>query len=134
MAAILNRYPRVAADVDIPVSDAPDNLRRRLDRLAGWAEGWARELNPKDGTPQERSIRVTEDFDLPIPAQMRGHPLDHCRPRLRHRDAAGVRIPYLGPADLMLLKQQSCRDRDKLDVTALQEILAAQAGEGPVGP
>ena len=44
VAVILNGYPRVTVDLDILVGDAPDNLLRLLDCLAGWGEGWAREL------------------------------------------------------------------------------------------
>ncbi len=124
LAVILNGYPRVTIDVAILVHDAPDNLRRLLDCLAGWGEGWARELKLEDFVPEEGSIRVMEDFDLDIFTRMRGFALDDFRPRLRHLDAGGARIAYLAPQDLILLKQDSSRDKDKLDVAALQRIVA----------
>ena len=37
-------------------------------------------------------------------------------------------IPYLSPADLIFLKQNSWREKDKLDVLALREILAREGG------
>ena len=43
---------------------------------------------------------------------------------LRHLDTDSVRIPYLSPADLIFLKQDSWREKDKLDVLAMREILA----------
>ena len=43
-------------------------------------------------------------------------------------DAGSVRIPYLSPADLIFLKQDSWREKDKLDVLALREILARGGG------
>lgn len=58
------------------VSDAPENLRKLLDCLAGWGEGWARELQP---------------------------------------------------ADLVFLKEYSWRDKDKLDVLAMREIIARES-------
>jgi predicted nucleotidyltransferase len=134
VAVSMNGFVRATEDVDILVHDASENLRRLLDSLAGWGEGWARELKPEDFAPQEGSIRVMEEFDLDVFTRMRGHALDDFRPRLRHLDTAGVRIPYLGPEDLILLKQQSWREKDKLDVAALKEILAAQAGGGSVRP
>lgn len=124
LAVILNGYPRVTVDVDILVHDAPENLQRLLDCLAGWGEGWARELKIEDFVPQEGSIRVMEDFDLDIFTRMHGHTLDDFRPRLRYLDAGGVRIPFLGAEDLILLKQDSWREKDKLDVAALRQILA----------
>ena len=47
-------------------------------------------------------------------------------PRLRHLETSHVRIPYLAPEDLIFLKQDSWRDKDKLDVQALREIVARE--------
>jgi len=41
-------------------------------------------------------------------------------------DSASVRMPHLAPADLIFLKQDSWREKDKLDVLALREILARE--------
>jgi hypothetical protein len=128
LAVIFNGYPRFTLDADILVHDAPDNLRRLLDCLAGWGEGWARELKPEDFAPQEGSIRVMEEFDLDIFTRLRGKALDDFRPRLRHLETGGLRIPYLSPADLILLKQDSWREKDKLDVLAMREILERETG------
>ena len=48
LAVIFNGYPRLTLDADILVDDAPENLKRLLQCLAGWGEGWARELKPAD--------------------------------------------------------------------------------------
>ncbi len=123
LAVILNGYPRVTVDVDILVNDSAQNLRKLLDCLSGWGEGWARELKVEDFVPEEGSIRVMEEFDLDIFTRMAGKSLDDFRPRLLHLDADGVPIPYLGPQDLILLKEGSWRDKDQLDVAALRRIL-----------
>jgi Nucleotidyltransferase of unknown function (DUF6036) len=128
LAVIFNGYPRLTLDADILVHDRPYNLRRLLDCLAGWGEGWARELKPEDFTAQEGSIRVMEEFDLDIFTRMGGKALDDFRPRLRYLETGSVRIPYLSPADLILLKQDSWREKDKLDVQAMREILAREGG------
>jgi hypothetical protein len=127
LAVIFNGYPRLTLDVDILVHDAPENLRKLLDCLAGWGEGWARELKPEDFVFQEGSIRVMEEFDLDIFTRMNGRSLDDFRPRLRHLEIGGVRIPYLAPEDLIFLKQGSWRDKDKLDVQAMREIIARES-------
>lgn len=129
LAVILNGYPRVTLDVDILVDDGRANIGRLLDCLAGWGEGWARELKPEDFLPQEGSIRVMEEFDLDIFTRMRGHALEEFRARLRYLDTSGVRIAYLAPEDLILLKQDSWREKDKLDVAALREIIARTGGQ-----
>jgi len=53
--------------------------------------------------------------------------LDAFRPRLRHWETSGVRIPCRSPSDLIFLKQVSWRDKDKLDVLAMQEIVARES-------
>ena len=131
LAVILNGYPRVTVDADILVHDEPDNIRKLLDCLAGWGEGWARELKVEDFVPQEGSIRVMEDFDLDIFTRMRGHSLEEFRPRLRYLEIGDVRIPYLSAEDLITLKQDSWREKDKIDVAALKEILAEETGQAP---
>ena len=128
LAVIFNGYPRLTLDADILVDDRSDNLRRLLDCLAKWGEGWARELKPEDFSAQEGSIRVMEEFDLDIFTRMRGKALDDFRPRLRHLETGSARIPYLSPADLVFLKQDSWREKDKLDVVAMREILAQEGG------
>ena len=127
LAVIFNGYPRLTLDVDILVHDAPENLRKLLDCLVGWGEGWARELKPEDFVFQEGAVRVMEEFDLDIFTRMCGKSLDDFRPRLRYLETGGVRIPYLAPEDLIFLKQGSWRDKDKLDVQAMREIIARES-------
>lgn len=127
LAVIFNGYPRLTLDADILVHNAPENLRKLLNCLAGWGDGWARELKPEDFGFQEGSIRVIEEFELDIFTRMNGKSLEDFRSRLRHLETGGVRIPYLAPEDLILLKQGSRRDKDKLDVQAMREIIARES-------
>ena len=126
VAISLNGFVRATEDVDIIVQSSPENLRRLLDCLKNWGEGWARELKIEDFAVEEGSIRVMESFDLDIFVKMRGKTLDDFRPNLRHFDSEGVRIAYLSPADLIFLKQDSWRKKDQLDVSAMKEILARE--------
>ena len=126
IAISMNGYVRATEDVDIIISDAPENLRKLLPCLEQWGEGWARELKVEDFVVQEGSVRLIEDFILDMFTRMCGKSLDDFRPRLRHLETGGVRIPYLSPADLVFLKQDSWRDKDKLDVQAMREIIARE--------
>jgi acylphosphatase len=129
VAISLNGFVRATEDVDILVHDSPENLRKMIDCLTRWGEGWARELKVEDFTFEQGSIRVMEDFDLDIFVRMKGRRLDDFRPNLRHFDSDGVRIPYLSPADLIFLKEGSWREKDQLDVAAMKEILAREAAQ-----
>jgi len=126
MAVILNGYPRVTVDVDILAQNSPENLRKLLKYLESWGEGAARELKVEDFQLEEGSIRVMEDFDLDIFVTMRGKTLDGFRPNLRFFESDGTRIAYLSPADLIFLKEGSWREKDKLDVAAMKEILTRE--------
>lgn len=127
LAVILNGYPRLTLDADILAHPAPENLRKLLKCLEGWGQGAARELTVADFPLEPGSIRVSEDFDLDIFVIMGGKTLDEFRPNLRYFDSDGVRIAYLSPADLVFLKEGSWREKDKLDVAAMREILAREA-------
>src|SRR5687767_6525661 len=70
IAVILNGYPRLTLDLDIVVSEEPANIKRLLDCLGQWGEGWARELKSEDFAPVEGSVRVSEEFDLDIFTRM----------------------------------------------------------------
>lgn len=131
LAVIFNGYPRLTLDVDILVHPSRENLSQLLACLGQWGEGWARELKPADFVAEEGAIRVREEFDLDIFTQMNGQSLDDFRPRLCHVETGNVRIPHLGPEDLILLKKDSWREKDKLDVQAMREILAAKSKPSP---
>jgi len=122
VAVSLNGFVRATDDLDILVNEAPENVRRLLNYLSRWGEGWARELKVEEFLPQEGSIRVMEEFDLDIFTRMRGKSLEDFRPGLRYLDISGLRVAYLGPEGLIFLKEGSWREKDKLDVAALKHI------------
>jgi|ERR1043166_2901764 hypothetical protein len=125
VAVSLNGFVRATDDVDIIVNDSPGNICKLLEVLSKWGEGWARELKVDDFVPQEGSIRVMEDFDLDIFTRMGGRSLEDFKPRLRHLETGGVRIPYLAPTDLIVLKENSWREKDQIDVVALKRIISS---------
>jgi hypothetical protein len=124
VAVILNGYDRQTRDLDIIVHPDPENIRKLLAFLSTWGEGWARELTPDDfAALEEGSLRIQEEFDLDVFVKMRGRSLDDFRPRLRYLQSDDVRIPVIAPEDLIHCKEASWRDKDKIDVGALREIL-----------
>jgi len=129
LAISLNGYVRTTEDVDIIIQHTLENVGRLLRFLCQWGEGWARELSPEDFVAEEGAIRVVEDFPLDIFTRMRGKVLDDFRSSLRFLETSSARIPFLGPADLILLKESSWRDKDKMDVQAMREILARERGD-----
>jgi hypothetical protein len=127
LAVILNGYPRLTLEAGNLAHNSPDNLRKLLDCLKNWGEGWARELSLEDFAIDEGAIRVMEEFDLDIFVRMKGKTLDDFRVNLRHLDSDGARISYLAPQDLIFLKEGSWREKDQLDVAPLKESLTREA-------
>ena len=130
VAVSLNGYVRSTEDTDIIIDDSPENLNKLLRCLERWGEGWARELKVEDFSIHEGAIRLIEDFILDMFTRMKGKPLDYFRPRLRYLETRGVRIPYLAPEDLVFLKQDSWRDKDKIDVQAMKHKIAQEGRSG----
>ncbi len=129
VAVSLNGFVRATDDVDIIVRELPENIGALLETLSRWGEGWARELKVEDFEAQEGSIRVMENFDLDIFTRMKGKSLEDFRPRLKYLETSEVKIPYLGAADLIYLKEGSWREKDQIDVAALKRIV--QGGVAP---
>jgi len=127
LAVILNGYPRLTLDADILVHGSAENLKKLLEALKKWGDGFAGELKIADFTAGEGAVRVTEFFDLDIFVRLGGKTLDDFRPNLRFFESDEVRIAHLSPADLIFLKQGSWREKDQLDVAAMKEILAREA-------
>jgi hypothetical protein len=127
VAVSMNGFVRATEDVDVIVGPSPENLHKLLECLKNWGEGWARELSVGDFTIDAGAIRLIEDFIFDMFVSMRGKTLDDFRPRLRYLETSNVRIPYLAPEDLIFLKEGSWRDKDKLDVQAMREIIARES-------
>jgi hypothetical protein len=126
VAVIANGYVRLTEDLDILVSDDRENLMRLLEVLRRFGEGYARELAPEDFLRQEGSIRVSEDFDLDLFTMLGGRTLDYFRPRLRRYELTTCSFLHLAPDQLIELKQNSWRDKDRIDTAAMKEILARE--------
>jgi hypothetical protein len=126
MACALNGHVRTTEDVDILVDAEPSNIQALLDVLKGFGEGHARELGLADFTDEEGAIRIVEDFPLDIFTRMGGRRYQDMSANIARREVAGVEVPFLDAEGLILIKQESLRERDRMDVAALR----AARGEG----
>lgn len=66
VAVGLNGFVRTTEDLDILVEGSPSNIRKLLNCLLQFGQGFATELRQEDFTDEEGAIRVREDFDLDI--------------------------------------------------------------------
>lgn len=126
VACALNGFVRATEDVDILVDTAEANLDRLLEALASWGEGYARELDAEDFGLVPGAVRLVEDFPLDIFTVVSGRTFADYAPQAR-RSAGGIR--YLAPSDLIRTKQGTHREKDQIDILALQRLVGAPEGD-----
>ena len=120
VAVCLNGFVRTTEDLDVLVDDSRPNIDRLLECLRQFGQGHAAELTTDDFTDEEGAIRVQEEFDLDIFVRMRGRKYADLLGQLAiHEMADGTKIPYLNAEGLIILKQGSVREKDRIDVAAL---------------
>lgn len=123
LAVIANGYDRFTSDVDLLLDPAPANLRKTIDSLSAFGQGYARELKTDDFVFQEGCIRIGEEFPIDLFVQMKGLQYQDLIGDVRQTVIEGQTIPYLSPKQLVFLKESSYRDKDRLDVQAMRAIL-----------
>ena len=132
VAVCLNGYVRTTQDLDLLVAATPENLRRLLDCLAHFGQGFARELSPDDFPIEEGAVRIIEDFTLDIFTLMRSRAFADFAETAHALELHETTVRYLAPAALIELKGESSREKDQLDAAVLRRILAG--AEVPVVP
>lgn len=102
-------------------------MRRLIDTLCSFGEGYAAELTTDDFSDEEGSIRIIEAIEncqIDIFVRMQGlHLGDFSEDARYFETSSGVQIPYLGSKSLIALKSKSLREKDRLDVSILQDML-----------
>ncbi len=122
LACAMCGFVRTTEDVDIIVDNAPDNIERLLEFLRGWGDGYAAELTLKDFSDEEGAVRIIEEFPLDVFVRLSGMRYNDLEQYSRLHDLDVARIPYLSPAGLILLKEHSVREKDRIDVLALKKL------------
>lgn len=125
VAVALQGYLRTTEDVDVLVEASRENVTRLLDALSDYGEGFARELTANDFTDDEGAIRIVEESELcqiDIFTRMTGLYYADLLPDAGTLDLSGRSIRYASKAFLIRLKSSSVREKDRLDVMALQRL------------
>jgi hypothetical protein len=127
IAVCLNGYVRLTEDVDILVDPDPDNILNLIRSLSTYGEGFASELTLDDFSDEEGAIRIIESVEncqIDIFVRMQGLYLKDFKSDIQHfQTPNGTAVPYLGPKSLITLKSTSLREKDRVDVSVLKDIL-----------
>ncbi len=127
VAVALNGFVRTTEDVDILIERSPENVARLLRALTRFGEGHARELTSADFDDAEGAIRVIEDFPLDVFTVLRGKRYSDLIHSTRQTRISDVAVSYLSAEALISLKENSQREKDQIDVSALRA--AKRSGE-----
>lgn len=122
VAVALNGFVRTTEDVDILIESSRDNVARLLKALRDFGEGHAGELSAADFSDAEGAVRIIEDFPLDVFTVMRGK---HYGDLIRATNSTRIGdhdVRYLNTEALIVLKGNSQRDQDRIDVSALRTI------------
>lgn len=122
LACAMCGFVRTTEDVDILIDGAPENVEALLRVLGAFGEGHARELQIADFTDEEGAIRVVEEFPVNVFVRLQGHRYEDLLPFRRWHTLGTRELPYLGVEGLLLLKQRSHREKDRIDVQALRRL------------
>jgi hypothetical protein len=125
LAVGFHGYVRLTEDVDILIDASESNVHALLDCLAGFGEGFARELSLADFGDEEGAIRVqeeTENCQIDIFTRMSGLRFDDLLADAGTTEVRGHQVRYASKAALIKLKGSSVREKDRMDVSALQQL------------
>lgn len=128
VAVALAGYLRATEDIDVLIRTDEKNIRRLLDALEDFGEGHARELSPDDFALEEGAVRIVEDFPLNLFTQMGGRTYEDLLPLTDEHVVGENVVRYLNTEGLILLKKDSLRPKDQLDVQALRDIQRRKQG------
>ncbi|MFB6098401.1 MAG: nucleotidyltransferase [Salinibacter sp.] len=115
-------HVRATEDVDILVQVDTENLDRLLEVLADFGKGSATELQVDDFTLEEGAIRVVEEFPLDVFTQMSGYRYEDLESMTKRRRVNDHTIRHLNIEGVITLKEESLRQKDRMDVAALRRI------------
>lgn len=121
LACVLNGHVRATEDVDLIIKRTKENIQRLISFLSSYGQGYGGELSESDFTDEEGAIRVIEEFPIDIFVVMGGRHFEDLEKYKQTEDVLGRHIPYLNKEGLILLKQNSVREKDKIDVVHLSK-------------
>lgn len=125
IAVSIQGYVRLTEDVDLLLEDSPANVRLLLDTLAGYGEGFARELSPADFSDEEGAIRIveeTEQCQIDLFTRMSGRRYPDVIADADKLEVGGHVLDIASKVSLIGWKAKSVREKDQLDAHALRRL------------
>ena len=126
MACLIHGFERTTKDIDVCIGEDPENIRRALDALSRWGDGWARELRVED-VLENVVVRIFDQFVLDVASKVWKLDWQEAYARRRLVQIEGTLVPVLCRQDLIASKM-TYRDRDAIDVQVLRGLSNDEPG------
>lgn len=119
VACALNGFVRATEGVDILVEPSEENIKKMLNSLLNWGEGYAKDLNVEDFPIAPGAVRIIEDFPLDIFTLLNEKTYNDLISRTEKTKQG---IIFLNREALIEIKGHSFREKDKIDAIALKKL------------
>ena len=126
IAVTLQGYTRFTEDIDLLIDDDQSNITKLLAALSDYGEGFAKELSVYDFSDSEGAIRIIEESEMcqiDIFTRLSGIKYGQVIADADILLLGIYQIPYASKSALILWKQPSGREKDRLDASALELLL-----------
>ncbi len=131
IACVLHGFVRATNDLDLCIGENPDNIKKALNVLASWGQGFARELKPDD-VLDSVVVRIGDAFTLDIASKIWKLDWEQAWARRRIVTIDGVDIPVLSREHLIKSKL-TYREKDAWDVRELSNLIHPEPGRPAEG-
>jgi hypothetical protein len=125
IAVTLQGYVRFTEDIDLLVDGEKENIGRLLQALASYGEGYASELSLDDFDDSEGAIRIIEETEMcqmDLFTRLSGITYAETIKDADRLELDGSWIHYASKSSLIRWKQESVREKDRLDASALKRL------------
>jgi len=122
LAVTLQGYVRFTEDVDILIDSSAANVRRFLDSLSDYGDGFARELGVDDFSEEEGALRIVEESEqcqIDVFTLIDGCTWSDVVSDADLFDLRDQQIRYASKRTLIRWKETSNREKDRIDAKAL---------------
>jgi hypothetical protein len=121
MAIIQAGFVRATEDVDLLIDPSPDNVARVKRALMALPDGAAADVRDDDVSSYV-VVRVADEIVVDLMKAACGIEYAEAEQEIELVEIEGVPIPFAGP-ELLWRMKQTMRDKDRLDLVFLTELL-----------
>jgi hypothetical protein len=122
MAMINLGYLRATEDIDLIVESSYENQDRLKNALSNLPDKAINDLN-EDDLDKYIVVKVADEIVIDLMKKAGGYEYDDMENEIEIKEIEGVKIPFASAGLLYKLKKDTMREKDKMDLLFLKELL-----------